>query len=189
MEEELTPQEIKRIRGKYGLSQQAFARLLGLGEASVARYENGQKPTKANANLIRAADYPVFMLDCFDREGDTLTADQHDKTERMIYAQVTLDENGDVMDINQIYEITLQQEILNEQAAQYLGELARMQFAAEDRGDTASAMIYDDAEMQIARAKGRITDEEHSNQVALAELRGQIEGVYHFVKLLNEKAA
>ncbi len=189
MEDELKPQEIKRIRGKYGLSQQAFARLLGLGEASVARYENGQKPTKANANLIRAADYPIFMLDCLDRYGDTLTAAQHDKTERMIYAQITLDENGDVMDINQIYEITLQQEILNEQAAQYLGELSRRQLAAEKCGDTVSAMIYDDARMQIARAKGDIIDEEHSNQVALAELRGQIEGVFNFVRLFDKKVA
>ena len=50
-------------RRKYGLTQQGFARLLGLGEASVVRYENGQTPSKANANLIRAADNPAFMRD------------------------------------------------------------------------------------------------------------------------------
>lgn len=51
MAHELTPQDIKDIRAKYGLSQRSFARLLGLGEASLARYEKGQKPSRANANL------------------------------------------------------------------------------------------------------------------------------------------
>ena len=55
MDTDLTAREIKDIRTRYGLSQQAFARVLGLGEASIVRYENGQKPTRANANLIRAA--------------------------------------------------------------------------------------------------------------------------------------
>lgn len=163
--------------------------MLGLGEASVARYESGQKPTKANANLIRAADYPVFMLDCLDRYGDTLTPDRHDKTERMIYAQVTLDENEDVMDINQIYEITLQQEILNEQAAQYLRELARLRLEAKEEGDALSQMIYEDAFEQIALMKSLIVDENHSNDVVLAELRGRITGLMNFARGLDLKAA
>ena len=39
MSDDITPSEIKRIRKKYGLTQQAFARLLGIGEASMVRYE------------------------------------------------------------------------------------------------------------------------------------------------------
>ena len=76
MSKDLTAQDIKRIRRKYGLTQQGFARLLGLGEASVVRYENGQTPSKANANLIRAADNPAFMRDCFERDGDLLSHEQ-----------------------------------------------------------------------------------------------------------------
>ena len=67
MAHELTPQDIKDIRAKYGLSQRSFARLLGLGEASLARYEKDQKPSRANANLIRAARLPRFVMDF--REG------------------------------------------------------------------------------------------------------------------------
>ena len=37
----LQPEEIRRIREKYGLSQVAFAKVLGLGNKTVARYENG----------------------------------------------------------------------------------------------------------------------------------------------------
>ncbi len=55
MVDDITPDSIKSIRKRYGLSQQGFARLLGIGEASMARYESGATPSKANANLIRAA--------------------------------------------------------------------------------------------------------------------------------------
>ena len=105
MSKDLTAQDIKRIRRKYGLTQQGFARLLGLGEASVVRYENGQTPSKANANLIRAADNPAFMRDCFERDGDLLSHEQRGKAEQIIYALVTFDEDGDIMDINEISHI------------------------------------------------------------------------------------
>ena len=49
MREHDMSQQIKEIRKHYGLSQQAFARLLGIGEASITRYEKGIAPTKANA--------------------------------------------------------------------------------------------------------------------------------------------
>lgn len=69
MREHDMSQQIKEIRKHYGLSQQAFARLLGIGEASITRYEKGIAPTKANANLIRAAMIPEFMAGCLERDG------------------------------------------------------------------------------------------------------------------------
>ena len=39
----LTPQEILRIREQHGLSRGAFAKLTGIGEASLGRWENGIK--------------------------------------------------------------------------------------------------------------------------------------------------
>ena len=70
MREHDMSQQIKEIRKHYGLSQQAFARLLGIGEASITRYEKGIAPTKANANLIRAAMIPAFMAGCLERDGE-----------------------------------------------------------------------------------------------------------------------
>ena len=189
MSKDLTAQDIKRIRRKYGLTQQGFARLLGLGEASVVRYENGQTPSKANANLIRAADNPAFMRDCFERDGDLLSHEQRGKAEQIIYALVTFDEDGDIMDINEMYEITLQQEVLNEQAAQLLGEVSRLRAAAREKGDEISAAVYEDAFMQLALAKRRIIDEGHLNKVRLSEIKGQIECIELLAKSREAKAA
>lgn len=189
MSHDLTPQDIKRIREKYGLTQQGFARLLGLGDASVVRYENGQTPSKANANLIRAAENPEFVADCLKRDGDLLSASQREKTEKIVYALVSFDEKGDVMDINEMYEITLQQEVLNEKAAQLLGEVSRLHASAQEKGDVISAAVYEDAFMQLALAKRRIIDEGHLNKVRLSEISGQIECIELLTKSREAKAA
>lgn len=175
MSKELTAQDIKRIREKYGLTQQAFARLLGLGEASIVRYENGQKPSKANANLIRAADNPAFMLDCLERDGEQLAAGQRQKTEKIVYALVSFDEDGDIMDINEIYEITLQQEILIEDVAHLTGNVSHLLTAARERGDEISEAVYEDVLKQLALVRPRITYKENSNGTKLSEIRGQVE--------------
>jgi len=54
----LQPEEIKRIRDKYALSQVAFAQILGLGEKTIARYEAGSLQDSAPNNLILLAGYP-----------------------------------------------------------------------------------------------------------------------------------
>lgn len=187
MSDTLTAQEIRDIRMRYGLSQRAFARVLGIGEASVVRYENGVAPTRANANLIRAARLPQFMLDCLQRDGELLTPEQRQKAEAVIYAEVSLNEKGEVMDMNEIYDITLQQEVLNEKAANMLGELLRMRREAEAVGDTARALVYEDAAKQIARAKGCILGAETNTEVA--EIRGRIDGFIGLVKALESRAA
>lgn len=48
----LLPDEIKEIRQKYQLSQTSFAKILGLGEKTITRYENGSIQDSAQNNLI-----------------------------------------------------------------------------------------------------------------------------------------
>ena len=127
--------QIKEIRKRYGLSQQAFARLLGIGEASITRYENGVTPTKANANLIRAAMIPEFMAGCLEREGGALTPKQRASVEKIVYAEITFDEEGEIMDMTEIYELTLQQEVLNKKASEIIGDINKVMAQAEDDKD------------------------------------------------------
>ncbi|MPM22855.1 hypothetical protein SDC9_69314 [bioreactor metagenome] len=58
----LNPTDIKRIREQYGVSQVVFAKILGLGEKTIARYENGSIQDEAQNNLILlAANFRNFL--------------------------------------------------------------------------------------------------------------------------------
>lgn len=48
----LQPEEIRAIRSAYGMSQETFARVLGMGAKTIARYENGSIQDEAQNNLI-----------------------------------------------------------------------------------------------------------------------------------------
>ena len=189
MSDDITPSEIKRIRKKYGLTQQAFARLLGIGEASMVRYENGQPPSKANANLIRAAAHTAFMRECLERDGESIPPAQRESEEKVIYATVTFDDKGEIMDINEMYMLTLEQEILNEKAAEILAEVSRLRREAEKRGDEEGMLVYDDVISLIAERKASIIYQENDSFSKLAEIRGAIEGLEHFARRAHRRAA
>lgn len=186
---EITPEEIKAIRGRYGLSQQSFARLLGIGEASMVRYENGQKPSKANANLIRAANHFDFVAECLERDGDVLSPAQRASVEQVVYAEITFDEEGDVMDVNEIYSLTLEQETLNEKAAEIMANVSRLLLTARREGDAVAAAAYNDVLMMLARAKESIVEEENETAEKLAEIRGRIESLGDFAMRCARRAA
>ncbi|MBQ8800255.1 MAG: DUF4065 domain-containing protein [Lachnospiraceae bacterium] len=48
----LLPEEIKKIREQYGLSQRSFAKLLNWGDKTIYRYENGSIQDKAHNSLL-----------------------------------------------------------------------------------------------------------------------------------------
>lgn len=58
----LLPEEIKRIRETYGLTQREFSKLLGFGDVTISRYENGAIQDKANNNLIVLCEKPSNVL-------------------------------------------------------------------------------------------------------------------------------
>ena len=169
----LTAEEIKEIRGKYKLTQQAFARLLGIGEASIVRYESGQTPTKANSNLIRAARSPKFMLGCLQQDGDCLDAVKYSETEDIVYALITLEEDQP-MDINETYLLTLEQEILNEQAAQIMADVWRMKEEAKAAGNEERERFYQLILDDLALLKPEIVGTKCNNRRELAEIKGSI---------------
>lgn len=51
----LTSNEIKNIRRKYNLNQKEFAKILGLDEVSINRFENGSIQTEFIDSIIRLA--------------------------------------------------------------------------------------------------------------------------------------
>lgn len=65
----LQPEEIKQIRTKYGLTQVAFAKLLGFGEKTIARYEGGSLQDEAPNSLIYLMGKPTNMLEMLNKYG------------------------------------------------------------------------------------------------------------------------
>lgn len=199
----LTAGEIKDIRKTYGLSQRSFAALLGIGEASIARYETGATPSKANANLISAARHPQFILECLERDGDALPAAQRKKAEQVVYACISLDEKdsssqGKVsnsegktsssqslgkdtpMDATQLYHYVLQQEVLNEQAANIIASLLRYMAAhnikAGDNSNPVSILLD-----ELFDVKNTIATKETRDDAVLEQIRGYLKYTERYV--------
>lgn len=60
------PDQISRIRAKYGLPATKMSEILGFGINSYRNYESGEVPSLANARLIQLADDPVKFKDLVD---------------------------------------------------------------------------------------------------------------------------
>lgn len=189
MNDAIKPQDIINLRKKYGLSQRAFAQLLGIGEATMNRYENGVAPTKANANLIRAAMIPEFMAGCLEREGNQLSPKQRQSVEAIVYAEVTFNEEGEAMDVNEIYTLTLQQEVLNEKAWEVIAEASRLRAEALEDGNELLASVYEDVELQVAKAIPLILSNDSLDAAKLGEIKGQISGFQKLISSRLSKAA
>ena len=100
MDDVMTAQRIREIRLKYGMSQKAFSHVLGIGSATMARYEAGDPPTKAMANLIRAAENPEFMRDCLERDGSGLSSKQQERSKQLVYGLCTIKEEEGEMKLD-----------------------------------------------------------------------------------------
>lgn len=93
------PDEIVALRRRYGFSQRVFAAVLGIGVASVQRYEGGALPSESHAELLRRARDRRFLLERLrgalrlsaqERERALRTVEQQ-ATSRVDYAVVRLD--------------------------------------------------------------------------------------------------
>ena len=189
MNEEVDASYIKQVRGKYHLTQKAFSQVLGIGEASLARYENGQKPTRAMANLIRAADNPEFMAECIQRDGHLLPDAQREDAESIVYSLLTLDEEGNLMDMTDIYMITLDQEILNEKVSLVLADAFRALDKAKLANNEERMVFLQDIIRELALLKPTITYEENASKTMQAELRGRVNSLQKLVDNFTERAA
>lgn len=58
----LQPEEIREVRKKYGINQGELARALGLGGATLSRYENGALQDKAHDSQLKLISDPRNML-------------------------------------------------------------------------------------------------------------------------------
>lgn len=72
----LLPAQIKRIREKYSLSQSAFAKILGFGEKTITRYENGYIQDESPNNLIYLVDDPAAFQALYEKNKNRISKDE-----------------------------------------------------------------------------------------------------------------
>jgi putative zinc finger/helix-turn-helix YgiT family protein len=70
----LSPDKIRTIREKYGLSQRALARLLGWGEITIHRYESGAIQDKVHDSTLCLIEDPQNMKKLFEANRSKLTS-------------------------------------------------------------------------------------------------------------------
>lgn len=68
----LTPEEIRSLRERYGLSQRSLARLLGWGLVTIQRYEQGALQERAHDQILRQLEDPYTVLQWLNTYGDRL---------------------------------------------------------------------------------------------------------------------
>lgn len=73
----LQPEEINNIRDRYGLTQIEYARLLGLGDKTVTRYEAGSIQDNAPNNLMMLSRSPEVMHILLDRGRSLLSMQKY----------------------------------------------------------------------------------------------------------------
>ncbi|ADA67221.1 transcriptional regulator, XRE family [Thermotoga petrophila RKU-10] len=82
------PEEIKNIRENYGLSQETFARILGIGRATLARYENGSLPSEAISSLIKRSKDPNFLLSLVEERKDSISKSDYERIKRKLERKI-----------------------------------------------------------------------------------------------------
>lgn len=68
----LQPQEIREFRVKYGLTQKEFSGLIGLGIATLNRYENGALQTEAHDRVLKLVMDPGHFLNLISKSQGVL---------------------------------------------------------------------------------------------------------------------
>ena len=78
------PDEIRRIRTKYGLNYVQMGKILGFGTNQYAKYENGQMPSESNGRMIWAVRYKTIMLKLIADLKAIFEVEEYDKIRKRI---------------------------------------------------------------------------------------------------------
>ncbi|KXS45495.1 MAG: putative Xre family transcriptional regulator [Candidatus Frackibacter sp. T328-2] len=81
----LFPDEIKEIREIYGLNQRAFSRVLGWGEITIHRYENGALQDNPHDDLLQTLrENPENMKMILEKHKDNLKSKTYEKVKKKV---------------------------------------------------------------------------------------------------------
>lgn len=85
----LTSEEIKKIRNKYGISQKGLALLLGWGEKTITRYENGSIQNKSHDTVLKSINEYQNFISFWSKNKELLSETEKNKVEENLYKDIT----------------------------------------------------------------------------------------------------
>ncbi len=97
----LTSNQIKKIRGKYGLTQKEYALVLGMGEISVHRFEKGSIQTETVDNVMRLSESPNNLKEILKRQIFNIPEELYNRLINTIDSLLLLKEHA-IIDVNNI---------------------------------------------------------------------------------------
>jgi len=110
----LTPEQIKNIREKYGLSQRAFSRILGWGEITIHRYENGALQDRSHNDSLILLQNPNNMKTLLEKNKDRINQKDYLQIKKNI-------QNMMIRDIDKKIEENIEEKYFNERLDEYCG--------------------------------------------------------------------
>lgn len=97
----LSPLEIKKIRGKYGLPQRTLGRVLGWGEVTIHRYETGAIPDASHNKILKLLGNPEVMKNILVEARDSIPNSTFKRAMRKIELLLEENEENDFLDMFQ----------------------------------------------------------------------------------------
>lgn len=85
------PSEIKEFRKKHGLTQKEFSDLLGIGVATLSRYENGALQDEAHDRILQLSMAPENLLQLIDKNPQAINR----VTRQQIVDQIEAEKSGE----------------------------------------------------------------------------------------------
>jgi len=80
----IQPEEIRAFRKRYGLTQGELSRLLGWGETTLSRYENGALQDETHDTALRLAMEPGALLKLIEKKPDALNSGKGERLTRLL---------------------------------------------------------------------------------------------------------
>ena len=84
----MQPEEIRRLRQRYGLTQKDLCKLLGWGEVTISRYENGALQDESHDRMLKMIKEPHNLLNIIIQNGDFLPTKKRERLTTLLENEI-----------------------------------------------------------------------------------------------------
>lgn len=89
----MAPEELTRLRERYGLSQRSLGKILGFGEVTIHRYETGAIPSPSNNKMLKLLRNPSVVKTLLEDSRDSIPQTMYDHAMKVVSKMISENEN------------------------------------------------------------------------------------------------